>query len=34
MPKDIELKEKILTEAQCLPYSIHVGADKLFMDLK
>ncbi|XP_074305466.1 uncharacterized protein LOC141640657 [Silene latifolia] len=31
---DEELKRKIITEAHSTPYSVHLGGDQLYMDLK
>ncbi|XP_074293644.1 uncharacterized protein LOC141620752 [Silene latifolia] len=31
---DADLKSLIMTEAHCTPYSVHLGGDKLYMDLK
>ncbi|XP_074298169.1 uncharacterized protein LOC141628989 [Silene latifolia] len=34
VPNDKEIKERILTEAQATPYSIHPRGDKMYEDLK
>jgi hypothetical protein len=34
VPKDLELLHKIMDEAHCSRYSIHLGMNKLYQDLK
>jgi hypothetical protein len=34
VPKDFELRRKILHEDHCLRYSIHPGTNKMYQDLK
>ncbi|XP_074300197.1 uncharacterized protein LOC141631423 [Silene latifolia] len=34
VPNDVELKKLIMTEAHCIPYSVHLKGDKLYKDLK
>jgi hypothetical protein len=34
VPKDFELHRKIMDEAQCSRYSIHLGTNKMYQDLK
>jgi hypothetical protein len=34
VPKDFELRRKIMDEAHCLQYSIHPGTNKMYQDLK
>ncbi|XP_074299704.1 uncharacterized protein LOC141630857 [Silene latifolia] len=34
MPKDDKFKRMITAEAHCTPYSVHLGGDKLYKDLK
>lgn len=34
VPKDFEIKEKFFRKAHCLMYSVHLGVDKLYKDLK
>jgi hypothetical protein len=34
VPKDFELHRKIMDEAHCLRYSIHLGINKMYQDLK
>jgi hypothetical protein len=34
VPKDFELHRKIIDEAQCSWYSIHLGTNKMYQDLK
>jgi hypothetical protein len=34
VPKDFELRRKIMDEAHCSRYSIHLGTNKMYQDLK
>jgi hypothetical protein len=34
VPKDFELYRKIMDEAHCLRYSIHLGTNKMYQNLK
>ncbi|XP_074300800.1 uncharacterized protein LOC141632122 [Silene latifolia] len=34
VPANEDLKRKIMTEAHATPYSVHLGGDKLYKDLK
>jgi hypothetical protein len=34
VPKDFEIRRKIIDEAHCSRYSIHPGANKMYQDLK
>jgi hypothetical protein len=34
VPKDLELRRKIMDETHCLQYSIHLGTNKMYQDLK
>jgi hypothetical protein len=34
VPKDFELRRKIMDEVQCSRYSIHPGTNKMYQDLK
>jgi hypothetical protein len=34
VPKDFELRHKIMDEAHCSRYSIHPGTNKMYQDLK
>jgi hypothetical protein len=34
VPKDLELHCKIMDEARCSRYSIHLGTNKMYQDLK
>jgi hypothetical protein len=34
VPKDFELRHKIMDEAHCSWYSIHLGTNKMYQDLK
>jgi hypothetical protein len=34
VPKDFELRRKIMYEAHCYRYSIHSGTNKMYQDLK
>jgi hypothetical protein len=34
VPKDFELCQKIMDEAHCSRYSIHLGTNKMYQDLK
>jgi hypothetical protein len=34
VPKDFELRRKIMDEVQCSQYSIHLGTNKMYQDLK
>jgi hypothetical protein len=34
VPKDFELRRKIINEAQCSRYSIHPGTNKMYQNLK
>jgi hypothetical protein len=34
VPKDFELRRKIMDEAHCSRYSIHPGTNKMYQDLK
>ena len=34
LPKDDELKRRVMKEAHSTPYSVHPGGDKLYKDLK
>jgi hypothetical protein len=34
VPKDFELRHKIMDEANYLRYSIHPGTNKMYQDLK
>jgi hypothetical protein len=34
VPKNFELRRKIMDEAHCSRYSIHPGANKMYQDLK
>jgi hypothetical protein len=34
VPKDLELRHKIMEEAHCSRYSIHLGTNKMYQDLK
>jgi hypothetical protein len=34
VPKDFELRHKIMDEAHCSRYSIHLGTNKMYQDLR
>ena len=34
IPSDFKLKERIMTEAHCTPYTAHPGATKMYQDLR
>ena len=34
IPKDEELRNQLLTEAHTTPYSVHLGATKMYKDMK
>jgi hypothetical protein len=34
VPRDIELRRKIMDVAHCSRYSIHLGSNKMYQDLK
>jgi len=34
IPPDLELKEQIMTETHCTPYTAHPGTTKMYQDLR